>query len=67
MINPINPFEDSQGNFLVLVNELGQYSLWPAFKNVPTRWIIVGQQDSRATCLSRIESMWTNMRPNEPI
>jgi len=27
----VNPFEDETGQFLVLVNSEGQYSLWPAF------------------------------------
>ena len=30
-----NPFEDDKANYLVLVNEEGQQSLWPAFVDVP--------------------------------
>ena len=30
-----NPFEDPDGVYLVLINEEGQYSLWPAFVDVP--------------------------------
>ncbi|SED19230.1 MbtH-like protein [Streptomyces melanosporofaciens] len=26
-----NPFEDPEGTYLVLVNDEGQHSLWPAF------------------------------------
>jgi MbtH protein len=30
-----NPFEDDKANYLVLVNEEGPQSLWPAFIDVP--------------------------------
>jgi uncharacterized protein YbdZ (MbtH family) len=30
-----NPFEDDNGEYLVLVYEEQQYSLWPAFRDVP--------------------------------
>ena len=32
-----NPFEDEKGVYHVLINEEGQHSLWPAFKDVPRR------------------------------
>jgi uncharacterized protein YbdZ (MbtH family) len=31
----INPFDDDNGNFFVLVNDEEQHSLWPAFADVP--------------------------------
>ena len=34
----INPFEDPDRSYLVLVNGEGQYSLWPAFITVPAGW-----------------------------
>ena len=30
-----NPFEDEKGVYHVLINDEGQYSLWPSFKDVP--------------------------------
>lgn len=30
-----NPFEDADDTYLALVNDEGQYSLWPAFIEVP--------------------------------
>ena len=30
-----NPFDDPEGSFYALVNDEGQYSLWPAFAEVP--------------------------------
>lgn len=34
----INPFDDEQHVFLVLLNTRDQYSLWPEFANVPPGW-----------------------------
>ncbi|MFD5204920.1 MbtH family protein, partial [Streptomyces sp. NPDC058375] len=36
-----NPFEDEDGAYLVLVNDEGQHSLWPAFAEVPSGWTVV--------------------------
>jgi len=58
-----NPFEDEDGNFLVLVNEEGQYSLWPAFIDVPAGWQATGPRGKRQECLAWIEQHWTDMRP----
>ena len=43
-----NPFEDENGVYHVLINEEGQHSLWPAFRDVPEGWTIVHKADSRA-------------------
>jgi len=58
-----NPFEDEAGQFLVLVNGEGQYSLWPAFRAVPAGWQATGQAGARQACLDWIEAHWTDMRP----
>jgi MbtH protein len=58
-----NPFEDDTGNFLVLVNGEGQYSIWPGFREVPAGWNPVGPTGGRQVCLDWIESHWTDMRP----
>jgi MbtH protein len=34
----VNPFDDPDGEFLVLVNAERQQSLWPAFAEVPQGW-----------------------------
>src|ERR1700757_3671504 len=57
-----NPFE-GDGPFLVLVNDEGQYSLWPQFIDVPAGWRQTGSQGDRDTCLKWIEQTWTDMRP----
>lgn len=58
-----NPFDDDSGRFYALLNEEGQYSLWPTFADVPAGWQIVFGEDSREACLEYIEMNWTDMRP----
>jgi len=58
-----NPFDDEDGEFCVLVNDEGQYSLWPTFKEVPAGWTTVGPRGRRQECLDYIEVTWTDMRP----
>jgi len=58
-----NPFEDENGEYLVLVNHEEQYSLWPAFREVPAGWKAVGLRGKRQECLNWIEANWTDMRP----
>ena len=59
-----NPFEDADALYLVLVNDEGQYSLWPAGIAVPAGWITAHEADSRSKCLEYVEAQWTDMRPN---
>ena len=59
----INPFDDDDGSFLVLVNDEEQHSLWPAFADVPAGWRVVYGEADRAACLDYIEQNWTDIRP----
>ncbi|WP_406280436.1 MbtH family protein [Embleya sp. NBC_00896] len=58
-----NPFDDTDGTFVVLVNDEAQHSLWPAFADVPAGWTVVHPEDTHAACLDYIEQNWTDMRP----
>jgi MbtH protein len=58
-----NPFEDPEGTYLVLVNDEGQHSLWPAFVEVPAGWRAALAESSRDSALAYIEENWTDMRP----
>ena len=62
-----NPFEDENRTYYALVNDEGQYSLWPAFANVPEGWNIVHPESTRQACLDFIEQAWTDMRPKSLI
>ncbi len=58
-----NPYDDDGGTFCALVNEEGQYSLWPAFAEVPRGWSVALGPDTRQACLDHVEANWTDMRP----
>ena len=58
-----NPFEDEEAEYLVLVNDEGQYSLWPAFLDIPLGWTATGPRGLRHVCLAWIRENWTDMRP----
>ena len=62
-----NPFENENGEFMVLVNHEGQYSLWPTFKEVPAGWSAVGPRGKKKECLDWVEANWTDMRPKSLI
>jgi MbtH protein len=61
-----NPLDHQDGRFLVLVNGEEQYSLWPAFADVPAGWrTVFGGPDGtdRDSALGYVEEHWTDMRP----
>lgn len=59
----MNPFDDENATFKVLVNDEGQHSIWPSFAEVPAGWTVRLPDSSRADCLSYIETNWVDMRP----
>jgi MbtH protein len=58
-----SPFENDDAGYLVLVNDEGQYSLWPAFADRPAGWTLAHGEDTRQACLEFVEANWTDMRP----
>ena len=56
-----NQFEDENGTYIVLINDEGQYSLWPNFIEIPVRWASVHKSDTRQACLDYINQNWTDM------
>lgn len=53
----------SENDAKVLVNEEGQYSLWPSYLDVPKGWEDTGVGGSREDCLAYVNEVWTDMRP----
>ena len=49
--------------YICLINEEEQYSLWSADKKIPLGWNQVGPKGSKEECLSYIKTVWTDMRP----
>jgi uncharacterized protein YbdZ (MbtH family) len=58
-----NPFDDESAQFLVLVNDENQHSLWPVFADVPDGWRTVFGPGDRASAVAYVEESWTDMRP----
>jgi MbtH protein len=56
-------WDDEGTTFEVVVNEEGQYSIWPQTLAQPNGWRAVGQSGPKADCLAFIEQTWTDMRP----
>jgi MbtH protein len=63
----MNPFDDPEGRFFVLVNDEGQHSLWPAFAEIPAGWNAVFGEQDRQACLDYVEEHWTDLRPKSLI
>lgn len=59
----MNPFDDPDGTFVVLVNDEEQHSLWPAAIAVPAGWAVVHGPADRQSCLDHVEANWTDIRP----
>lgn len=49
--------------FKILINEEGQYSLWPSAVCVPLGWQETGPVGSKDACLDFVRENWTDMRP----
>jgi uncharacterized protein YbdZ (MbtH family) len=59
----MNPFDDAEGEFVVLINAQEQRSLWPVFAEVPAGWSIEFGPATREACQTRIAENWTDLRP----
>jgi MbtH protein len=62
--NPMSS-EESEGTgiYQVVINEQGQYSIWPAGRVPPPGWKTEVKSGPKAECLAYIEEVWTDMRP----
>lgn len=59
----MNPFDDAEGTFLVLVNDEGQHSLWPSFADVPAGWTSAFGPCGHQAALDYVTANWTDLRP----
>ncbi|GAB7144221.1 MbtH family protein [Mycobacterium riyadhense] len=59
----VNPFDDDNGTFFVLINDEEQHSLWPTFAEIPEGWRVVYGEAQRDACLTYIDENWTDIRP----
>lgn len=49
--------------YIVVVNEEEQYSIWPKSREVPCGWKALEISGTKDECLDYIEEVWTDMRP----
>lgn len=49
--------------FTVVVNDAGQYSIWPCALAPVPGWTEVGVTGERADCLAHVRTVWTDMAP----
>jgi MbtH protein len=49
--------------YLVVLNDEEQYSIWFAGRDIPDGWRAEGKRGLKAECLAHIDEVWTDMRP----
>ena len=49
--------------YVVVMNDEEQYSIWPTHKALPLGWRDTGVRGSKQTCLDHIDQVWVDMRP----
>jgi MbtH protein len=54
---------DAQIQYLVVINDEEQYSIWAADREIPAGWHATGVSGPRDECLAHIGEVWTDMRP----
>jgi MbtH protein len=59
----VNPFDDEDATFVVVINDEGQHSLWPEQMEIPRGWSVVYGPGLRKECIDYIDEHWTDMRP----
>ena len=55
--------EEDNEEYICLINEEEQYSIWFAWKEVPLGWKRVGPQGTKQEILDYVTQVWTDMRP----
>lgn len=58
-----NPFDNDDGQFVVVKNAKGQHALWPTFASVPGGWLTVFGAASRQACLDWTDANWPDVVP----
>ncbi|WP_058913426.1 MbtH family protein [Entomohabitans teleogrylli] len=59
-----NPFDDPQGQFLILENDRHQFSLWPALCVLPAGWKAVFGPQPQAECFNWLDAQWQTLTPS---
>jgi len=55
-----NPFDNTQHQFFILMNDKKQQSLWPNFADIPAGWAVVFGPDDREKCITFLSNPHIN-------
>ena len=55
--------EEDNEEYICLINEEEQYSIWFAWKEIPLGWKQVGPKGTKQEVLNYVKEVWTDMRP----
>jgi len=62
----MHPSDDDEQDgtiYAAVINDEGQYSIWPVERALPIGWHETGTRGLKADCLAYIDRTWTDMRP----
>lgn len=62
-VPPSGEDEEDTTIYKVVINHEEQYSIWPAYRELPLGWTSVGKEGRKSECLSYIDEVWVDMRP----
>ncbi|KAB7766703.1 MbtH family protein [Xanthomonas maliensis] len=54
---------DVTEDFIVLINDEEQYSLWSSAIDIPQGWRLVYGPSNKQACLAYVEEVWTDLTP----
>jgi amino acid adenylation domain-containing protein/thioester reductase-like protein len=63
IVNIVDQPGETPETLVVVANDLGQHSLWPADLEVPPGWRRRSPAMSRSDCLAAVASSWTDITP----
>ena len=54
---------DTSSDFVVLINDEEQYSLWSTSMAVPAGWRVVHGPGEKQSCLEYVDCVWKDLTP----
>jgi MbtH protein len=54
---------DASLDFIVLINDEEQYSIWSGSVPVPAGWRVVHGPGGKQACLDYVDEVWTDLTP----
>ena len=59
----MTPDGEDDALYSVVMNHEEQSPIWPADRECPKGWTVVGETATKKQCLAYIAEVWTDMRP----